>query len=119
MQPEERDAAHLWDMLSAARDALGFAGGKPLPAFSADKMARAATERALMIVGEAAGRISGATREAHPEIPWRQIVGLRNILVHEYGQVAVERVWALAQEDLPKLIKALERLVPRPPDTDR
>jgi uncharacterized protein with HEPN domain len=53
-----------------------------------------------MIVGEAAGRISAAMRESHPEIPWRQIVGLRNILAHEYGQVAVERVWALVQEDL-------------------
>jgi len=118
MQPEERDAAYLWDMLSAARDALGFAAGKTLATFSADRMARAATERALMIVGEAAGRVSQAFRESHPEIPWRRIVGLRNVLAHEYGQVVVERIWALVEDDLPRLAAALERLLPPPPDAE-
>jgi uncharacterized protein with HEPN domain len=119
MQPEERDAAHLWDMLLAARDALGFVTGKTLATFSADRMAKAATERALMIVGEAAGRVSPAFRESHPEIPWRRIVGLRNVLAHEYGQVVVERIWTLMEGDLPRLAAALERLVPKPPEPDR
>jgi uncharacterized protein with HEPN domain len=75
-------------------------------------MIRSAVERQLMIVGEAANHVSEEFKEKHPEIPWRQIIGQRNVLAHEYGDIKVERVWAAATINVPALLKALESLVP-------
>jgi uncharacterized protein with HEPN domain len=68
-------------------------------------------ERNLEIIGEAARRISESFRAQHPEIPWRQIVGLRNILSHDYGSVDDGRVFAVAQSRIPELITQLKRLL--------
>jgi len=64
----------------------------------------------LVIVGEAAGRVSDDLRSAHPEVPWRQIVGQRNILVHVYDQLSVDRLW-LAVEAVPQLISQIEHIL--------
>ena len=64
------------------------------------------------IVGEAASRISDSTQTAHPEIPWQEIVGLRNRVVHVYFEIDLSLVWQIVREDVPALIVQLERLVP-------
>ena len=107
-----REQAYVLDMLVAARRAVEFSAGKTREQFLTDAMLQYATERALQIIGEAARRVSQATREAHPGIPWREIVGFRNLVVHEYARVAPGRVWDLIQHDLPRLIAQLEPLVP-------
>ncbi|MBU4270988.1 MAG: DUF86 domain-containing protein [Planctomycetes bacterium] len=81
-------------------------------------MMRSAVERQIEIIGEAARRISDATRQAHPEIPWRAIVGQRNVLAHEYGAVLHEAIWAVAKRRIPELIVALRRILPDQPDDD-
>ena len=63
-------------------------------------------------VGEAASRVDADTRAAHPEIPWADIVGMRKRLVHEYFQINLARVWETVEQDIPRLIPQLERLVP-------
>ena len=68
--------------------------------------------KSIEIIGEAASRVSAGTKEAHPEIPWREIIGMRNRLVHAYFDVNLIRVWDTVQEDLPALIAQLEPLVP-------
>ncbi len=68
--------------------------------------------RCIEVVGEAASQISPAFREAHPNIPWPQIIGMRNRLIHAYFDVDLDRVWDTITDDLPPLIAALERLVP-------
>ena len=68
--------------------------------------------RALEVIGEAAGKVSGLMRDAHPEIPWSDIIGMRNRLIHEYSRVDVRKVWDTVQNDIPQLIAALEPLVP-------
>ena len=111
MQLEERDQAYLWDILEAAKEITAFLKGVRYDDFVRSKMIRSAVERQLMIVGEAANHVSEEFQEKHPEIPWRQIIGQRNVLAHEYGDIKVERVWAAATINVPALLKALESLV--------
>lgn len=66
----------------------------------------------LEIIGEAANRISVEFRNQHPEIPWRDMAGMRNILVHAYDKVELDQVWRATQESVPKLIESIEPLVP-------
>ena len=119
MQPEDRDAALLWDMCEAAKEVVEFVRGVSFVEFSRDKKLRYAVERELMVVGEAANRISQALRDRHSEIPWSTIIGQRNVLAHEYGEVVVERVWRVAAERLPELLRQIEPLIPPAPPDDR
>lgn len=112
MQPEERDVAYLWDMLSAAREVQKIAGNLTLEVFQSDIVRMRATERCLEIVGEAALRVSKTYQQSRAEIPWSDIVGQRNILAHEYGQIDYEILHKTVTDDIPRLIAAIERLLP-------
>jgi uncharacterized protein with HEPN domain len=109
----ERDSALLLDMLLAAEDARAFVKGLDEPAFLASRLHQNAAIRSLEIVGEAAGKVSAATQTAHPEIPWREITGMRHRLIHGYADVRLDLVWAVLRDRLPPLLAALERLAPR------
>lgn len=118
MQPDERDAAYLWDMMEAAMTVRDFTIGLTFDGYQRDKKLRLAVERSIEIIGEAAARISEEFRKAHPEIPWKGIVGQRNVLIHEYGEIKHERIWAVATHRIPELIKLLEPLIPVPPTSE-
>jgi len=75
-------------------------------------MIRYAVERQLLVIGEAANHISVQFRENHPEIPWQPMIGLRNILAHEYGEIKVDRIWNAATASVPELLKVLQPLIP-------
>jgi uncharacterized protein with HEPN domain len=94
----QRDAALLLDMLLAARDAREFVEGLDEAAFLASRLHQNATIRSLEVLGEAAGKVSSATRVAHPEIPWRDITGMRHRLIHGYGDVRLDVVWMVVNE---------------------
>ncbi len=112
MRPEERDVAYLWDMRAAARTVRELVAGMNVEAFLADRRTQLAVERGLELVGEAARRVSMPLRDAHPELPWRTIVGLRNVLIHDYGEIDEARVFAVAARDIPDLPSRLEPLLP-------
>jgi uncharacterized protein with HEPN domain len=112
MKPQERDPAYLWDMREAALLVRKFTQGKTYALFSADPLLRSAIERQLEIIGEAARRISHQFQIEHPEIPWRSIIGLRNILIHEYGEVRLDRLWLVSTRDVPALVDQLDPLIP-------
>lgn len=116
MRPEERDPAYLWDMIEAARAAVDYTENLTLNKFLATdrerSITRLAVERQLEILGEAARRVSSQFREAHPELPWREIVGLRNVISHEYDKVNYESIFRIVRNRLPVLIAMLEPLVP-------
>lgn len=116
MQPDQNDAGYLWDMLEAAREATHFIRGVSFSGYTRDRMRQRAVERAVEIVGEAASRVSLPFRDAHPEIPWRQIIAQRNVLAHEYGEVLQEKIWRVVVEHIPALVAQLEPLVPPPPE---
>ncbi|VAW74638.1 hypothetical protein MNBD_GAMMA15-2164 [hydrothermal vent metagenome] len=112
MQPEARNPAYLWDMLQAAREVEAMLEDHDLPAFLANRVLLLATERSVEIIGEAARRVSTSYRDAHPEIPWRKIIGQRNILTHEYGQIDHELLYKTVAEDIPVLIMQIQDLLP-------
>jgi len=118
MQPSEMDAARLWDMLTYAREIRRTASGITFEEYMADVERRLATERRLEIIGEAARNASRSFQENHPEIPWRQIIALRNILAHEYGEIRQDRIFRIVTDHVPALIAALEPLVPPAPSED-
>jgi uncharacterized protein with HEPN domain len=115
MQPDERDAAYLWDMLDSARALRDFAANVSFHSYAQDKKLQFAIERALEIIGEAARRVSETYRQTHPEIPWQSIIAQRNVLAHEYGEIKQELIWRVATIRIPELIDMLEQLVPSPP----
>ena len=107
-----RDEAYLLDMLLAARQVRQFAEGATRERFKGDKMLQHAVMRLVQIIGEAARNVSPEFKQAHPEIPWREIVGMRHRLVHEYFRIILDRVWDVVEKDLPGLIPLIEPLVP-------
>lgn len=112
MRPEARDLAYLWDMRDAARSIVRFIERTTLESFTANDLLRYAVERQLILVGEAARRVSPEFQASHPELPWREIIGQRNILIHQYGEIRAELVWLVATTDLPRLIGQLDALLP-------
>ena len=110
-----RDEALLLDMKLAAGDALSFVEGLDQMRFDASKLHQAAVVRCLGIIGEAANKVSQEFQDAHPEIEWRKIIGMRHRLIHDYTEVRLDLVWAVLRDELPGLIAALEPLIP-PPD---
>jgi uncharacterized protein with HEPN domain len=109
----ERDAALLLDMLLAARDAQGFVEGLDEAAFLASRLHQNAAIRSLEVLGEAAGKVSAAIQAAYPEIPWREITGMRHRLIHGYGDVRLDIVWMVLRDRLGPLIAELAALIPR------
>lgn len=85
-------------------------------AFLNDLMLQSAVLYRLAIVGEACRRISQEFRETHPEVEWRNIIGLRNRVVHQYEGVLLDTVWIIVRDELPELVKALEVINPPEPD---
>lgn len=119
MRPEERDPAYLWDMLEAAQAVRDYTGDLSLVQFlevgREMEITRLAVERRLEIMREAARRISSTFREEHPEIPWMDIIGLRNVISHEYDKVNYAAIYRIVCDDIPELIELLEPLMPSPP----
>ena len=67
--------------------------------------------RNLQTLGQSAGRLSDTLRDAHPEVSWRGIIGLRNILVHDYLGISLVRIWEIVEHDLPDLRRKVEALI--------
>lgn len=115
MRPEERDPAHLWDILEAAKAIVRYCGGKTIEDYRRDQMLRDAVERQFILLGEAARRLSDDFRSANDVFPWRRIIGLRNVLIHKYEKIDEALIWQHIQEDVPRLISGLTPLLPEAP----
>jgi uncharacterized protein with HEPN domain len=103
-------------MRTAAREIMEFMQGVSQSAFVSSNQLRYAVERQLLVIGEAARHVSDEFQEEHPEVPWMQIVGQRNVLAHDYGEILVERVWLTATKSLPALITLLDSIIPEEPE---
>jgi uncharacterized protein with HEPN domain len=99
-------------MLDAAVEALALAGGRTRADFDNDRALALALTHLLQTIGEAARRVGEEFRQAHPEIPWKAIVGMRHKVVHDYLNVDEDVVWDTAMNEIPRLIGMLEPLVP-------
>ena len=108
----DRDAVTLLDILSAAKLALEFIEGMNEQQFMADPKTQAAVTRQVEILGEAAKRLSLTFKDNHPEIAWRDIAGMRDLLIHVYDNVDLDELWHVTQVSIPELIRLVEPLVP-------
>ena len=96
-------------MLEHAREAVAMARGRQRADLDHDRMLNLALVRLLEIIGEAANRVPEEDRAGFPEVPWPQIVSLRNRLIHGYDEVDFDILWQIVAHDLPRLVEALER----------
>ena len=112
-----RDDAYVLDMLLAARKALEFTAGVDRERFERDDLIQNAVMRQIQSIGEAARNVSGEYQGNHSEVPRRDIVGMRNRLVHEYFRILPGRVWDVVEKHIPELVRLLKPLVP-PEDSD-
>jgi len=104
------DRPYLLHIRDAAARILSYtAAGRDV--FGGDPMAQDATIRNLEIIGEAAKNLSEATRSKRADIPWRQIAGMRDKLIHQYFGVNLELVWSTAEIEIPRLKMAIEELL--------
>jgi len=100
--------AHIFECLQKIERFT--AGGRDV--FFKDEMVQDAVLRNFEVIGEAAKRVDDEYRAAHPEIPWRSLAGLRDVLIHQYEGVDLERVWAIVERELPSLKAAIAALLP-------
>lgn len=97
----------IQDILEIINKIEGFIGSRTFEEFSADQMCHDATIRNLEIIGEAARNLPNDFVNKHPETPVKNAVQMRNVLIHDYGQIDLEIVWKTVQEDIPKLKEKL------------
>jgi uncharacterized protein with HEPN domain len=116
--PESPDSAYLWDMRDALLAIQGYLAEVGEGGFRRSGMAQDAIIRQLTVLGEAAARVSDAGRTEHNQIPWARIVGLRNVVVHQYDRVSVDEVWAILDDDCPRLAQQLDAILGADPITD-
>jgi uncharacterized protein with HEPN domain len=115
----DRTPAHLSDMLDFTRELRSLLGGRSLSAYLSDRVLSLAVEKLFINLGEAATRLDEGRRTEIPGVPWRQIIGLRNILAHGYEQVDHETLYRTITADLAAveiaLAEALARSTNDPP----
>jgi len=100
----------ILDMLEAIENIERYAV-KGREAFERDELIQTWVVHHLKIIGEAASRLGSVLRARHPEVPWLQIVAMRNLIVYEYFGIDLEEVWQVVERDLPELKQQLNRIV--------
>ncbi len=106
-----RDKQFIFDMLDSAELALGYLQKVSKQDFLTNTLIQDAIIRRLLVIAEAARRISEETKQNNPQISWVEIKGMRNRLVHEYDDIDLEIVWEALEKDIPNLIVQLQTLI--------
>ena len=109
MRPD--DLVRVRHMIDAGREAMTFAHGRSREDLDTDRMLVLSLVKAIEILGEAASKVSEELRREKPAIPWREMVSMRNRLIHGYFDINLEIVWQTVSEELPPLISALEAML--------
>ena len=110
--PNKDDSLYFGHMLDSAKKAYSKVLEISREAYDADEMVQLALAHLIQIIGEAAYHVSKEGCEAHPDIPWREIIGMRHKIVHDYMDINYDMVWEIITQDLPPLIAELEKIVP-------
>jgi len=106
----ERDLAFLFDIYDAGLKIQIATKKVKFYHFERDFMIKSTVERQLEIIGIASKKLSEGTRETLCQIPWKDIIGLRNVIAHEYGEIKIEKIWYVAKFDVPVLLKELKKI---------
>ncbi len=110
MRPQRSYLDYIWDILNASEQAQKFIEEMDFTAFSEDTKTIFAVVRALEIIGEAARNIPPNLRRRYPRVPWREMLDMRNLLIHEYFGVDLEVLWRTVHEDLPPMREEVQRV---------
>jgi uncharacterized protein with HEPN domain len=110
MPLNENDLSFLIDIVDCIMDINEFTKETGFHEFEKDKMRKLAVERQLEIIGQAANKISKETQNTIENIPWGNIIGLRNKLAHDYGEILAERIWSISKKSIQELMKELEKI---------
>ena len=108
----QHDLIRVRHMLAAAKEAMEFAAGKTRMDLEKDRLHMLAIIKSIEIIGEAASSVTEEFKSDNKNIPWKDITGMRNRLIHAYFDVNLDIVWQTVKTDLPDLIKALEKIIP-------
>ena len=112
-----RDALlYVADIVAAGEAVLRYIDGVTFEAFAANDEKRAAVERQVFVIGEAAARLPEEWKQRRPKVPWRKIIGLRNLLAHGYWIIDAEELWDVARNKVPEFVAELRPLLDRPTD---
>jgi uncharacterized protein with HEPN domain len=111
MPLSEEDLSYLIDIVDCIMDINDFTKPVEYYQFEKDKMRKLAVERQLEVMGQAANKVSIETQNNLENIPWKKIIGLRNKLAHDYGEILAERIWGITKNSLQDLQKELEKIV--------
>ena len=111
MRTERDFRDYLHNMLEAADKVALFIQGMTEQQFLVDEKTQYAVVRALEVIGEAAKKVPGAIRSQQPDLPWREVVGMRDKLIHDYFGVNLAVVWKTATEDAPRIAAVLRKTV--------
>ena len=109
MQPH--DNIRLRHMLDAAKEAVEFATGKSRKDLADDRKLSLAIIKSIEIIGEAASKVTETCRVENDNIPWKDVISMRNRLTHGYFNVNLDVVWETIQTDIPDLIATLEKII--------
>ncbi len=112
------DTVSIRHMFDHAVEAVEMARGRSRADLDRDRQLNLALVRLVEIIGEAAKRVGPATCEAHPQIPWTQIIGTRNRLIHGYDRVNFDILWRIVSGELPSLVEQLKTILSNAPRTD-
>jgi len=110
----DSDHTRLCHMLEAAREAVGYVQGLSRENFDSQRPLQHSVVRCIEVIGEAASRLSPQLREANPDIPWQDMIGMRNRLVHAYFDLDLDLIWATASQELLGIIPRLKALLTSP-----
>lgn len=108
----QHDLIRLRHMLAASREAMEFAADKTRMDLEKDRLHMLAIIKSIEIIGEAASKVTETFKTENSNIPWNDIINMRNRLIHAYFDVNLDIVWQTVKTDLPDLIKALEEIIP-------
>jgi uncharacterized protein with HEPN domain len=112
----DRDPASILDIVAACRRLRRFVAGRTREDLDRDDLLLYAVLHAIALIGEAANRLSLEFRQDRPEIPWREIIGTRNRIIHGYDTVQIDIIWDIAASKADLLLEQLEPLVPPGPE---
>jgi len=110
MPLNENDLSYLIDIVDCIFDITEFTSSIEYYQFEKDKMRKLAVERQLEVIGQAANKISSEFQNNTENIPWKNIIGLRNKLAHDYGEILAERIWKISKNSLQELLKEIEKI---------
>jgi uncharacterized protein with HEPN domain len=102
---------YLHDILESVDDVESFVEGMSFEEFIKDRKTKNAVMRSIEVIGEASRQLPVALREKYSEVPWKEIIGMRDKLIHGYSGIDYETVWKAAKEDVPSLKKLIQKIL--------